>query len=289
MQNCVVWKGKIWVRAGALLFGFHFSPFPSCQITFSVSLLKWQFLTLRSSHSSKGYPFFCLELSGFFSTSLLACVRSSELLHSLLCSRNTSISMFTEHISMHGTWYSLNTHTDTQEEECCLDRHVTHGQESPNIVIRPCSEKVASYHWLYEDIPADTTNLLCKKECKIPVLHAMTSKNLFLSSRSEDEPLINYKFWKEVAQYHTLEQLDDILNCQEHAIELTFVQYFRLEEDLKDHLVQHVLVKTWSRKDGPASCPMKGTVKGICSRLIPSTLGRCGIHLRYVYDTAVLQ
>lgn len=114
-----------------------------------------------------------------------------------------------------------------------------------------------------------------KSLCYMP----LTSKNLFISSRSEDEPLINHKFWKEVAQYHTLEQLDDILNCQDHAIELTFVQYFRLEEDLKDHLVQHVLVKTWSRKDGPASCPMKGTVKGICSRLFDSK------HLGEVWDT----
>lgn len=174
MQNFVVWKGKIWAKTGALLFGFHFSPFPSCQITFSVSPLKWKFLTLRSSHSSKGYPSFCLQLTGF-----------SGCLPSTLCKKQWASplsSMFQKYIHHYVYWTPFHawnlilfkhTHKDTQTEECCLERHVTRGQESPNIVISPCSEKVASYHRLCEDTPADTTNLLCKEECKIPVLHAI--------------------------------------------------------------------------------------------------------------------
>lgn len=60
------------------------------------------------------------------------------------------------------------------------------------------------------------------------MLHAIDNKNLFLSSRSEDKPLISHKFWREVAQYHTLEQLDDILNCQDHAIELNVCTIFQI-------------------------------------------------------------
>lgn len=189
MQNCVVWKGKIWGKAGALLLGFCFSSFPSCQITFSVSLLKLQFLTLCSSHSSSGNPSFCLQLTGFLGTCLLACVISNDLPHFLLCSKNMSITIFTEHIAVHGTWYSLQTHTHT--EVCCLERHVTSEQDKvPTglsvLVLRRWQDTTDCVKPSQLTLPIYFVKKSVKSLCNLP----STTKILFLSWRSEDEPLI---------------------------------------------------------------------------------------------------
>lgn len=73
-------------------------------------LNKLQFFTLCSSHISSGYPSFCLQLTGFFGTYLLACVRSNDLPHFLLFQKYVHHHLYWTHFR---AWnLILFTHTE---------------------------------------------------------------------------------------------------------------------------------------------------------------------------------
>lgn len=146
-QNCVVWKVKIWGRAGTLLLSLLFPSFPGCQITLCPFLNKCQFLPLCSSHTSPDYPSFCLQLMGFFGTYLLACVGSNGFSQFLL-----------------GKILFPHTERRMLFRKSC---YPWTGQRTKS------QHNYQSLFWkggkitcLCEDVPADIINLLCTEECK---------------------------------------------------------------------------------------------------------------------------